>query len=122
MPQALLSAQELADALTLSTIVLSRSGAGSIADIAANKKAAILVPFGSAANDEQRLNAYEIAKIGGALVLEEANFSEHIILEKIDELLSQPELRQSMGEKMSVFYHPDAADAIAEGLSFLINR
>ena len=121
-PKDLLTAEELADALSLASVVLSRSGAGSVSDIAANKKATILVPFAAAANDEQRLNAYEIAKIGGALVLEEANLVEHILLEKIDELLSSPELRQSMGEKMSAFYHPDAADAIAEGLYSLMNR
>ena len=59
------SAAEVADILALASVVLSRAGAGSIAELAATKKAAILVPLSSAANDEQRMNAYDIAGIGG---------------------------------------------------------
>ncbi len=115
-----LSVQDLADALALSSIVLSRSGASSIAELAATKKSVILVPLASAANDEQRMNAYDIAEIGGALVLEEANLGTHMLLEKLAELIDHPEVRVSMSEKIASFYHPDAADAIALGIHDLI--
>src|SRR6185369_1292889 len=111
---------EIADALQLSTLVLSRAGAGSIAEIAAVKKPSILVPLESAANDEQRMNAYDIAEIGGALVLEESNLGEHLLLEKILGLMENETLLRSMSEKIQVFYHPDAADTIAAGLSSLM--
>ncbi|MFZ2187865.1 MAG: undecaprenyldiphospho-muramoylpentapeptide beta-N-acetylglucosaminyltransferase [Candidatus Moraniibacteriota bacterium] len=120
VPRAFLSVLELADALKSATLIISRAGAGSIAELAATKKAAILVPLEGAANDEQRMNAYDVAALGGALILEEANLGEHIFLEKIDELLSSPGLRQSMGEKLYPFYHPEAADAIAAGVSDLM--
>lgn len=120
VPRAFLSVLELADALRVATLVISRAGAGSIAELAATKKAAILVPLLEAANDEQRMNAYDVAALGGALVLEETNLGEHILLEEIQELLSHPEVRQSMGEKLSSFYHPDAADTIASGVYDLI--
>ena len=122
VPKAFLSATELADILSVATIVISRAGAGSIAEIAATKKASILVPLEGAANDEQRMNAYDVAEIGGALILEEANLGEHILLEKIEVLLSDAELRKSMGEKIAPFYHADAADAIASGISALIQN
>lgn len=117
-----LQPQEVADALALATLVLSRAGAGSISEIAAVKKPAILVPLASAANDEQRMNAYDIAQIGGAVVLEEANLGQHILLQKIEELLSRPDLLQTMGEKIAAFYHPDAAKDIAAGITALIER
>ncbi|OIP59933.1 MAG: undecaprenyldiphospho-muramoylpentapeptide beta-N-acetylglucosaminyltransferase [Candidatus Moranbacteria bacterium CG2_30_45_14] len=122
VPRAFLSVFELADALKVATLVLSRAGAGSIAELAATKKASILVPLLGAANDEQRMNAYDVAALGGALVLEDTNLGEHILLEKIQELLSQPELMRSMGEKLSPFYHPDAADVIARGVYDLIEN
>lgn len=122
IPRPFLSAGELADALAYATLVISRAGAGSIAELAATGKAAILVPLESAANDEQRMNAYDVAEIGGALVLEESNLGEHILLEKIEELLGNQELRQAMGEKLRSFYHPDAADAIADGVRSLVEK
>lgn len=113
-------AEELADALALATVVLSRSGAGSVSEIAATKKPAILVPLASAANDEQRMNAYGIAEIGGALVIEEANLGMNLLLEKIAGLIDHEETRRSMSGKISAFYHPDAAQAIASGIKDLI--
>jgi UDP-N-acetylglucosamine--N-acetylmuramyl-(pentapeptide) pyrophosphoryl-undecaprenol N-acetylglucosamine transferase len=111
-----LSAEEIGDTLAVADIVVSRAGAGSIAEIAACRKALVLVPLPSAANDEQRKNAYDIAEIGGALVLEEANLGEHLFLENLENLLNNDDLRAEMGEKLHVFYHPDAAERIADGL------
>lgn len=111
-----LSAGEIGDTLAVADIVVSRAGAGSIAEIAACRKALVLVPLPSAANDEQRKNAYDIAEIGGALVLEEANLGEHLFLENLENLLNNDDLRAEMGERLHVFYHPDAAERIADGL------
>ncbi|MDQ5976770.1 MAG: UDP-N-acetylglucosamine--N-acetylmuramyl-(pentapeptide) pyrophosphoryl-undecaprenol [Patescibacteria group bacterium] len=115
-PVAFLSAEEIGDALAAADLVISRAGAGSIAEIAAYRKALVLVPLPTAANDEQRKNAYDIAEIGGALVLEEANLGEHLLLENLDSLMGNDVLRAEMGEKLHVFYHPDAAERIADGL------
>lgn len=122
VPRPFFSVEELADALAYATLVLSRAGAGSIAELAATEKAAILVPLVGAANDEQRMNAYDVAALGGALVLEEANLGEHILLEKIEEILSDPELRKTMGDKLRSFYHPDAAERVADGVRSLIQK
>lgn len=115
-PVGFLDPQSLGNAYAAADLVISRAGAGSIAEIAANKKAVILVPLPSAANDEQRKNAYDIAELGGALVLEEANLGEHLFVEKITELMNNDGLRSEMGEKISIFFHPDAAQKIADGL------
>lgn len=120
VPRAFLAVEELADALAVATLVISRAGAGSIAELAALGKPSILVPLAGAANDEQRMNAYDVAALGGALVLEEPNLGEHILSEKISELLADPELRKAMGEKLRAFAHPDAAEKIADGITSLM--
>lgn len=115
-PVAFLSAAEIGDVLAVADLVISRAGAGSIAEIAAHRKASVFVPLPTAANDEQRKNAYDIAEIGGGLVLEEANLGEHLLLEHLDALMNNDDLRTEMGAKLHAFYHPDAAERIVDGL------
>jgi UDP-N-acetylglucosamine--N-acetylmuramyl-(pentapeptide) pyrophosphoryl-undecaprenol N-acetylglucosamine transferase len=52
-------------------LVIARAGAGTIAEVAANGRPAILVPFPHAAGDHQRVNARWLAERGGAIVIEE---------------------------------------------------
>lgn len=111
-----MSANKLRDAFALSDLVVSRAGATFITEIAANGKPAILIPISQSANDHQQMNAYALAQIGAALVLEETNLGEHIFLEKINNILNNDELQQSMIEKIKTFYHPTAAEVIANGI------
>lgn len=111
-----LNANKLRDAFALSDLVISRSGATSITEIAANAKPAILIPLSSSANDHQRMNAYALANIGAALVLEESNLGEHILTEKINNILNNEELRTAMIDKVKTFYHPNAAEVIANSI------
>jgi len=115
-PIAFLDENMLRDAFALSDLVISRAGAMFITEIAANKKPAILIPLDGSANDHQRLNAYELAKVGGALVLEETNLGEHLLLENIQKLLDDDKLRASMAQSLSSFHHPAAAEIIANAV------
>ncbi|HWQ59810.1 MAG TPA: UDP-N-acetylglucosamine--N-acetylmuramyl-(pentapeptide) pyrophosphoryl-undecaprenol N-acetylglucosamine transferase, partial [Candidatus Fimivivens sp.] len=117
-----LSGTELADALSRADLVISRAGAGAVSELAACGKAVILVPLASAANDEQRMNAYEVAAIGAAVVLEEANLGEHMLSAKVDSLLRDPVLRTTMSDKIRAFHNPAAADMIADGIISLTSR
>lgn len=115
-----LPAPELADVYALATLVVSRAGAGTIAELAALAKPVVFVPLPSAANDEQRENAYEISQRGGAVVIEEANLGDHIFLDILTELIAHPEKSQAMGKALQTFYfHPDAATVIARGIMTL---
>lgn len=111
-----MNANKLRDAFALSDLVISRAGATFITEIAANGKPAILIPISESANDHQRMNAYALAQIGAALVLEETNLGEHILLEKINNILNDYDLQQNMSEKIKTFYHPAAAEVIANGI------
>lgn len=97
-------------------MVISRAGANIIAEIAANARPAILIPLDNSAQDHQRMNAYALAEVGGALVLEESNLGENIFFEKIEKILFDETLKKNMSERISAFYHPNAAEYIANGL------
>lgn len=111
-----LDREEMADAYAMADMVVSRSGANSITEIAATEKVAIFVPLVRSANNHQYMNAYEIAKMGGALVMEESNLGGNLLMEKVEELLRSRTLRTQMQEKIKPFYHPDAAEKIVAGI------
>jgi len=115
-----LPAHELADAYAAATIVISRAGAGTIAELAALAKTAILVPLPTAANDEQRTNAYEIEREHGAVVVEEHNLGSHLLMNIIKDVIDHPERAKTMAQALKrSYYHPDAAVVIARGLMSL---
>ena len=115
-PVPFLGVDDLKDALAGADIVISRAGAGSIAEIAANGKPAILIPLKNSANNHQNMNAFALSEVGGAIVLEENNLGEHILKQKIEKILNDNELRQRLSENIKKFYHPEATDKIVEGL------
>ncbi|HPN96261.1 MAG TPA: undecaprenyldiphospho-muramoylpentapeptide beta-N-acetylglucosaminyltransferase [Candidatus Moranbacteria bacterium] len=114
--------EEIKDILAVSDLVISRAGANSLAEIAATKKPSIIIPLASAANNHQRMNAYYIAKTGACMVLEESNLGSHMLLSKIEEVMNDEALRMKMSQNIGVFYHPDAADKIAEGVIGMIDK
>jgi UDP-N-acetylglucosamine--N-acetylmuramyl-(pentapeptide) pyrophosphoryl-undecaprenol N-acetylglucosamine transferase len=103
-------------AYAVSDLVISRAGANIISEIAANSKPTILIPLEHSAQDHQRMNAYELAKVGASLVLEESNLGENMFFEKIEKIMMDENLRMNMGQRINAFYHPNAAANIAEGI------
>jgi UDP-N-acetylglucosamine--N-acetylmuramyl-(pentapeptide) pyrophosphoryl-undecaprenol N-acetylglucosamine transferase len=111
-----LSAEQIRDAYTASDLVISRAGSGSIFEIAAQAKPAILIPFKFAAQNHQRANAYAYAKAGAAAVLEEENLTPHIVVAQIKKLMENESARHTMSEAARGFAKPDPARKIAEEL------
>lgn len=101
----------LEDVLALSDIIVARAGASSIAEFAAAGKPVILIPLGNAANNHQRMNAFELAKVQAALVLEESGGN--MLFDKINELGQSAELKEKLSKNIKSFYNPEAAEKIA---------
>lgn len=105
----------------LADVVISRAGATTIAEISANKKLSILVPITKSANNHQRMNAFEIARIGGAIVLEENNFRQSMILLRLKQLVYDEEIKAKIQEGTGKFHNPQATEMIAKELMNLVN-
>lgn len=112
-PFAYLSIDSLRQAGGISALVVSRAGAGSIAEIAAWKLPALLIPIPEAVSHDQRLNAYAFARTGAATVLEEENLTPHLFVSEIRRIVTDVALTKKMGESGSSFSDPDAASLIA---------
>jgi UDP-N-acetylglucosamine--N-acetylmuramyl-(pentapeptide) pyrophosphoryl-undecaprenol N-acetylglucosamine transferase len=95
-------------------LVLCRSGASTVAEIAAAGKPAIFVPFPRAADDHQRRNAEAMEQANAAVVLEETRLDEVWLVDTIDALLEDPARLDRMSDAARAMAHPDAAKDIAE--------
>lgn len=95
-------------------LVLCRSGASTVAEVAAAGKPAIFVPFPRAADDHQRRNAEAMEQAKAAVVLEETRLDEVWLTDTIFALLEDPSRLASMSDRARAMAHPNAAKEIVE--------
>ena len=94
-------------------LVVCRSGASTVAEIAAAGKPAVFVPFPRAADDHQRVNAEAMARHGAAVVVEESKLEGVWLAETIAALLQDPHRLRQMSRAAREMAHPNAARDIA---------
>lgn len=98
-----------------STIIISRAGS-MIFEIANWGVPSIIIPITNSNGNHQRQNAYNYARAGGCIVIEEANLTPHILVAEIEKLLANKEKMTQMSKSALAYAHPDAAEKIAREL------
>jgi len=104
---------DIGGALAAADVVLARAG-GSVWEIAAAGKPAVLVPSPNVTADHQTKNARYFEHGGGAVVVPELEIDR--AAEVVRSLLGDERRRAEMGEAMLQLARPDAAEEIAEEL------
>ncbi len=104
--------EDMPAAFARADLVVCRSGASTVAEIAAAGKPAVFVPFPRAADDHQRVNAEALAKHGAAVVVEESKLEGVWLAETIATLLQDPRRLQQMSHAAKELSHPNAASDI----------
>lgn len=94
-------------------LVICRSGASTIGELAAAGKAALLVPFPGATDQHQLENARSLERAGAARVIEQADLTPARLVSEIDTLLASPEQLSSLERAARKMAKPDAAAEIA---------
>ena len=105
--------EDMPAAFARADLVVCRSGASTVAEIAAAGKPAIFVPFPRAADDHQRVNAEALARAGAAVVVEESRLEGVWLAETISALLGDSSRLARMSEAARALAHPNAARDIA---------
>lgn len=105
--------EDMPSAFARADLVVCRSGASTVAEIAAAGKPAVFVPFPRAADDHQRVNAEALAKHGAAVVVEESKLEGLWLAETIAALLQDSQRLHKMGQSARALAHPNAARDIA---------
>lgn len=98
---------------SISNVIVSRAGSG-IFEIALWGVPSILIPITDSHGDHQRKNAYNFARAGGAIVIEEANLTPQILVHEIERIISDSELHNRMSQAAKNFARADAAQVIAK--------
>jgi UDP-N-acetylglucosamine--N-acetylmuramyl-(pentapeptide) pyrophosphoryl-undecaprenol N-acetylglucosamine transferase len=103
------------EALLAADLCVARAG-GSIFEVAAHGRPAILVPYPHATADHQTANARWMADGGAATVIADADLTPERLRAEVDALMGDPARLQAMGEASARLARPDAAQRIAAEL------
>jgi UDP-N-acetylglucosamine--N-acetylmuramyl-(pentapeptide) pyrophosphoryl-undecaprenol N-acetylglucosamine transferase len=104
-------------------LVMSRSGASTVAELAAAGKPALLVPFAAAADEHQRRNAEVMEASGAAVMLQEKDLdTPGKLLNTLVALLTDPARLAAMAQAARTQSHPAAAEHIAGRLAALAGQ
>ena len=99
--------------LAASSLVVSRAGAGSLFDIAAAGRAAILIPFPHATGDHQLHNARYFTGRGAAELMPDPEVSTEALRDRVEDLLNDDSHRERLAERIGALATPGAAAEVA---------
>src|SRR6202021_1359414 len=105
--------EDMPAAFARADLVVCRSGASTVAEIAAAGKPAVFVPFPRAADDHQRVNAEALERAGAGGVGGESKLEGVCLAETIAALLEDSSRLQKMSAAARGMAHPNAARDIA---------
>jgi UDP-N-acetylglucosamine--N-acetylmuramyl-(pentapeptide) pyrophosphoryl-undecaprenol N-acetylglucosamine transferase len=105
---------EMDVALGAASAAVCRAGASSLAELAAMRMPALLVPFPHAADNHQFHNALALAETGAARLLEQKDATPEKVAEELVELVENTAMRDTMKTALARWHSPKAAEQIAE--------
>lgn len=101
-------------------LVICRSGASTLSELAAINKASILIPSPNVTNNQQYKNAKLLADKGAALLIEDAALTAELLTEEADILLSDPSALKKMQVAAGQFAVKDTEEKIMQTLKRLV--
>ena len=105
----------LAMSAGVADLIISRAGS-TIFEIASWNIPSIIIPITESNGNHQTENAFNYAKSGAAIVIEEGNLTSHIFIEEVERLRNNKNLLQSMSAGAKSFFRTGASHHIAGAL------
>ncbi|THB79642.1 MAG: undecaprenyldiphospho-muramoylpentapeptide beta-N-acetylglucosaminyltransferase [Desulfobulbaceae bacterium] len=96
------------------SLVISRAGATTLAELAVVGIPAILIPYPYAADNHQEINSLEIVDKGGGVMIPERELEEEALSKMLQRLLDSPDEREKMSAAIKLFGIVEAADRIID--------
>lgn len=95
-------------------LALCRSGASTVAELAAVGLPAVLVPLPVSLDDDQRKNAEAVVAAGGARMVLNSDLKPQVVVEVVEGLIHNRTVLDSMAQVVRSLARPDAAERFAE--------
>jgi len=110
---------DIADRIAGAHLVISRSGASSVADISVIGRPSILIPYAAATGDHQTANARGLVDADAAILVRETELDPASLSEQIMAILTMPGTAKAMRDNALGQGKPDAADRLATLIEML---
>lgn len=112
--------EDMAAAYGAADMIVCRSGASTVCEITIVGLPAVFVPYPFAITNEQRLNAKYVADRGGAVVVEDSEFTGDVLADHVERFLNSPDELQKMREASKSLGRPNAAREVVRTAMDLI--
>ena len=113
---------DMAGCLAAADLVISRSGAITISELAAAGRASILIPSPNVAENHQYYNALELSRPGAAILIEEKDLTGDKLIRTVDELTQNPDTLKQMGTAAFGCAHLNSLEKIYAHLEKLMQK
>ncbi len=112
----------MADCLAASDLVICRSGAITLSELQAAGKASMLIPSPNVAENHQYHNAKILKDHGAAVLIEEKDLKENLIISEIEKLIENPKLLEKLGENAAKMAVLDSNERIYSEILKILSR
>lgn len=112
----------MAEVMAAADVVISRSGAITVSEIAALGKPSILIPSPNVVRNHQEQNAREFEKNGAAAVITEAELSADVLWNKLKSMLEDKNGLKNMSENLSKMAKTDALEKLYELMKVMAEK
>ena len=113
---------DMAGCLAAADLVISRSGAITISELAAAGKASILIPSPNVAENHQYYNALELSRPGAAVLIEEKDLTGQKLIDTVEALTRDPETLSRMDAAAFGCAHLNSLEKIYAHLEKLMQK
>jgi UDP-N-acetylglucosamine--N-acetylmuramyl-(pentapeptide) pyrophosphoryl-undecaprenol N-acetylglucosamine transferase len=107
---------EMELALGAASVAVCRAGASSLAELAAMRVPAVLVPYPAATDNHQFYNARAFEATGAARLLEQKSATAETLVQLLLDLVEKPAVHEKMRSALAQWHAPHAAEQIAEAM------
>jgi len=106
--------EQMGDAFGAADVVVGRASAGTIAEIAANKKPALLIPNSHSANAHQQKNADVLARMGAVRIMHESELNGLRLQAELDRITHDKKAMDYLQDTIAALWNPHSAETIAK--------
>jgi UDP-N-acetylglucosamine--N-acetylmuramyl-(pentapeptide) pyrophosphoryl-undecaprenol N-acetylglucosamine transferase len=107
---------DMASAYVWADVVIARSGALTVAEIAQTARPALFIPFPYAVDNHQYVNALNLVEVGGARVFVQSQATVESVRDFLNHYLAQPEAHQLAYNSLSALPENQAAAVLAQAI------